>query len=403
MTSTTFDYAVVGAGMMGAAAGRYLSATGGRVALIGPTEPPDWSAHAGVFASHYDQGRITRILDQDPVWAILAKRSLAQYPTIEAQSGIRFHHPVGGWHVAPTKAPAVGQLEAVGRETGATFNRYPEPALSEVSRPYAFQPGAAGVLEAGGAGYIQPRALVQAQVTMARQQGAEIITETAGKLSKQGRLVEIETVEGQTYQAHKVLIAAGGFTNHLLTRPLDLRVRPLTVLLAELDSAEVDRLQGMPTLIYHLPHPLNAIPNIYLLPPIQYPDGKFYLKLGGSRRPYTYLSTHAERCAWFHTAGNPTEGEALHEILLATLPDLKIETMQTKPCLTAYTPHNHPFIDVLEPDQLYVAAGGCGSAAKSSDAIGQLAARLLQAGRWDDDQLPGEAFRAIYRGEGESL
>ena len=58
-----FDYIVIGKGLIGSAAGRYLSATGTKVALIGPHEPENWPAHQGVFASHYDQGRLTRVLE----------------------------------------------------------------------------------------------------------------------------------------------------------------------------------------------------------------------------------------------------------------------------------------------------------------------------------------------------
>jgi len=55
---------VVGLGLVGSAALRYLSAAGHRCVGIGPPEPVDWSRHDGVFASHYDSGRITRRLDK---------------------------------------------------------------------------------------------------------------------------------------------------------------------------------------------------------------------------------------------------------------------------------------------------------------------------------------------------
>ena len=60
MTERQYDYIVVGKGLMGAAAARHLSAHSSSIALIGPDEPPDRAAHAGVFGSHYDEGRITR-------------------------------------------------------------------------------------------------------------------------------------------------------------------------------------------------------------------------------------------------------------------------------------------------------------------------------------------------------
>lgn len=81
-----FKYIVVGAGMMGAAAARHLSAQTDGVALIGPDEPADRKTHNGVFSSHYDEARITRGFDGDPVWAELAQRSIRRYAEIEAKA-----------------------------------------------------------------------------------------------------------------------------------------------------------------------------------------------------------------------------------------------------------------------------------------------------------------------------
>jgi sarcosine oxidase len=44
-----FDIAVIGKGMMGAAAARYLAQDGVNVALIGPDEPEHRQTHDGVF------------------------------------------------------------------------------------------------------------------------------------------------------------------------------------------------------------------------------------------------------------------------------------------------------------------------------------------------------------------
>ena len=98
---TQFDIAVIGNGMMGASAARHLSETGLHVAAVGPAEPLDWQAHDGVFASHYDEARITRIVDPDPVWSTLAARSIAAYGEIEERTGIPFHQRAGCLRVSP--------------------------------------------------------------------------------------------------------------------------------------------------------------------------------------------------------------------------------------------------------------------------------------------------------------
>ena len=75
-----------------------------------------------------------------------------------------------------------------------------------------------------------------------------------------------------------MLIAAGAYTNQLLERKLDMTLMARTILLAELSNAEVDRLEGMPTLIYEL-RSNPSLDSIYMLPPIKYPDGKYYIKI----------------------------------------------------------------------------------------------------------------------------
>ena len=101
MNRSVYEYIVIGKGLLGAAAARHLSATSPRVALIGPDEPPQRSSHQGIFGSHYDEGRITRILDPDRTWAVLAQRSIARYRDLESRSSIPFYHEVGHLLVGP--------------------------------------------------------------------------------------------------------------------------------------------------------------------------------------------------------------------------------------------------------------------------------------------------------------
>jgi len=115
-----FDILIIGAGMIGAAAARYLSASGARVGVIGPAEPADRHTHTGVFASHYDQGRITRIIDADPVWAGWAQRSIAAYPEIARRSGIDFHAKSGGLSLVHRAGDTDGK-EARLLANGTTF------------------------------------------------------------------------------------------------------------------------------------------------------------------------------------------------------------------------------------------------------------------------------------------
>ena len=128
-----FDVAVVGLGLVGAAALRHLTAAGFSCAGIGPPEPMDWRSHQGVFASHYDSGRITRKLDKRREWAVLATRSIAQYAAIEAASSVQFHHPVGVV-MADVDPQRLASISSVADALGTSYRVIPSDAPFEDER-----------------------------------------------------------------------------------------------------------------------------------------------------------------------------------------------------------------------------------------------------------------------------
>src|SRR5689334_13435216 len=97
MKQDCFDITVVGAGMFGSAAAKYLSRTRAKVALIGPAEPIDKQVASTYrsFGAYYDQARITRRLGWDAVWAATDSRSLNRFREIEDESNISFFHESG--------------------------------------------------------------------------------------------------------------------------------------------------------------------------------------------------------------------------------------------------------------------------------------------------------------------
>jgi sarcosine oxidase len=393
-----YDVAVVGNGMFGAAATRHLSAHGVQVVAIGPSEPLDWQSHNGVFASHYDQARITRVIDADPVWAHLAARSIATYPEIEQKSGITFHHRSGGVWIYPDIPAAMTRLhqaEAAGQRYAAEFNRLTDSQVMEQFPFLAVAPGAVTLWERGAAGHINPRLMVQAQLRVAAQQGATILGETVTGYTQRNGVVELTTDRGSKVQAQKVLIAAGSYSNHLLPKPLAMQRKARTVLLAAIDAAEAQRLQAFPTTILWLADN-PVLDSTYSTPAVRYVDGKLCIKIGGSRHTPYLLETPQQFRDWFQGAGDPEELAALREVLLNLLPNLRVHSFSAKPCVVAYTAHHRPYIDCVEGDHLYVVAGGCGAGAKSCDEIGRIAALLVESGQWNYE-LPAETFAAKWQ------
>ncbi len=358
--------AVIGRGLIGAAAARHLAEAGHDITLIGPSEPIDRAAHNGVFASHYDEGRITRLLDPDPLWQELAAASMARYAEIEARSGVDFYTPAGLLIGGPADHDYVAAVRRLRDERGVTAAALDDAGLRAAFPFLDFAPNSLMFHQSQNAGHISPRRLVAAQSLLAAQAGAKLIDDYA--LHVEGGRVETSRAR---FDFDRVLVAGGGFTNMMLTRPLALAVQARTVMFFRLEAAQAAQLAGMPAII--LRRTDGAVP--YILPPIKYPDGQIYVKIGGEPEDKPLADTDAIK-AWFKSSGNPEVGAFLQGVACGLIPSLAGVPVHSESCVVTDTKTGHPYIGEIDP-QTVVATGGCGGAAKSSDEIGRIAAQAL--------------------------
>lgn len=394
--SRPVDVAVVGKGLIGSAAARYLASAGERVLLVGPDEPRNPAQHRGVFSSHYDQGRLTRLIGRNPIFARLAERSIERYGEIEAESGIRFHFPVGGLIVeTPDASGGPMQEDPLGtaRTLGRRFTLYDYGDRSWRSRYPFFELGerCRVIDEPAPAGYINPRELVAAQVRLASRAGADVHIETVVGISRGRDAYELATDSGAAYRARRVLVAAGAFTgfNRLLPVTLPFRLKTETVLLAGVSDADAKRLSEAPTVIALVAG--TEIWDLYMTPPIRYPDGRHYVKLGANSVHDFEPRSLDEVARWFRSGESDRVKPALTEAVRGLWPGLEFQSFETKRCILCRTPSGFPVLDEID-DGLFVAAGGNGGSAKSSDALGRLASDLMRDEPWPND-LPRELFR----------
>ena len=362
--------AVIGRGLIGSAAARHLSSAGHDTTLIGPSEPEDFANHDGVFASHYDEGRITRGLDPYPFWSQVSRASIARYRDIEKQSGIGFYQEVGILMTGPNGSQPISDVRDVALASGIEFEALDHEELLAKFPYFAFETDVLGVFEKLNAGHISPRKLVQAQTKCAVKAGATVLDNVARGIDEIGDQVVVKTAT-EKLSFDRVLVATGGFTESLLGQKSDLTPYARTVALFRIDEVEAERLKGMPSHIDLLPTGEDP----YLLPPIRYPDGQFYVKLGGDPEDIP-LHTTKDVCDWFRSGGSETVGDVLEAQIKQKIPALDIKERVIKPCVTTYTPDNLPNIRAIT-DRLTVAAGGCGRAAKNSDELGRLSAETL--------------------------
>lgn len=369
-----YKIAVIGRGLIGSAAGRHLSMISDGIAVIGPNEPEDPVKHEGVFASHYDEGRMVRFVDPQISWSITAKRSIERFLQLQMDSGINFFTTSGYLGLqGPEFLDYLEGSEFSAKTVNANFKRI---NADEIRKDYPFlsiDDNTVGLVEAGLAGHISPRNMVNAQTKIARKLGADIIEHEVEKISLNNKAVEITLGNNEKLFAEKVLVATGAFTDacDLLPKSLNLIVYGRTVVLAEIDKHLEEILNIMPTMYV-------ADSNAYILPPIKYPDGKTYLKIGIGSKSDKILNSRSELIEWFQGKGSEQDFRDFREYISHLIPSLQdCENWHTKSCAVTQTATGLPYIDYVVEDRIAVATGGNGKAAKSADDWGLFAAQMM--------------------------
>ena len=393
-----YDFLVVGKGLMGAAATRYLSQVSNNVAVIGPDEPANHETHTGIYGAHYDQARIiSQIIKREAIWATFSHTTLSQMAVLEAALGEPIWKPVGCVSVTPEPPAAelLQQADAHAALYGASYEVL-DHAGQQAAFPFLNFPHHCTMLwEKAPAGYLNPRKLLAGELAVAQQNQATIIREIAAAVTDKGDHVEVRTQEGGVYRAQRVVIATGAFTNcfDLFPKPLALRMKVEYVVMGEVPESEVQRLGQVPTISYQIES--DHLADLYMFPPVQYPNGKFYVKMGANTTADRYVETLDEINAWYRTGNSDVMLEVMRDTVCDIIPGLQAVAWHTNRCVITRTVHAKPYIDIVTPGRIYAAIGGNGTSAQAADGIGKVAADLAVHNEWRSD-LDANEFRLVY-------
>ncbi|MEO1491440.1 MAG: FAD-dependent oxidoreductase [Pseudomonadota bacterium] len=373
-----YRYVVVGRGLIGSAAARHLAECTDGVACIGPDEPEARASHDGVFGSHYDEGRMTRNVDPHIEWSVTARYAIKRYRDLERRSGIGFYTPAGYLGLGRPGSTYNARCAATGDAIGAEIERLDTAAIRARYPFLAVPDDADGLVETGGAGYISPRRMVRAQSALADEAGATLMRQAARAIRPVSTGVEVELWDGSLLTTEKVLIATGAFTAAcgLSAVDLGLTVYGRTIVLVRVEDEAAKTLSDMPTMI-------DAQIGAYILPPIRYPDGHSYLKIGvGTDADPTFSDMEGLR-TWFKSEGSADNRTEFTSRLKDLIPVLKAcQHWHTDTCAVTWTVSGLPIIDFVGDDRIAVAVGGCGKGAKGADEWGRIAAEMLMGRPW---------------------
>lgn len=215
---SVYDIAVIGLGALGSATCYQLSKSGKRILGIDRHQPPH------TLGSSHGESRITRLaVGEGEDYVALAKRSHQIWREIEGKTGMELMRTTSGILLDSGVAPwdkhgsegfwertvSFAHRNVIAHETFDSVelkDRFPAFALETTGKVYR-------ELEAG---YLRPENAIQAQLDLARENGAQIVFNSPVlHLSQVGNSILIQT-EAQEFLAEKVLLSAGGWIKDFL-------------------------------------------------------------------------------------------------------------------------------------------------------------------------------------------
>lgn len=143
----------------------------------------------------------------------------------------------------------------------------------------------------------------------------------------------------------------------------------------EISLEESKKIHDMPSIIYKDLQSFWA----YVLPPIQYPNGKIYIKVGGGyfNSPQKRVDSEEALLTWYRSRGDPQLHDDICGFFQRLFPQINVLSTESDACVTCHTKTKQLFIGPISGNTMSIACGGNGYAAKSADAIGKIACDMV--------------------------
>jgi monomeric sarcosine oxidase len=360
---TSYDFAVVGAGVFGAWTARYLRLSGGSVVLL--------DAH-GPANSRSSSGGETRIIragyGTDELYTRWAIRSLPLWRDFISRTRCNVFQPTGVLWLGDQHDPHLSGMPAL-------LSRLDVPCeqldAAEIRRRYPrlqFPDVTLGVLEPES-GVLLARRAVQHLVAELEANGVDCLTAAVLPPRGRGRLAAIETTARQSVAAGTFVFACGAWLPKVFPEILAGRIFPTrqdVFFLGPPAGSHDFRLGRMPAWLHHS-HPDRA----YALPDIEHRG----LKIAFDSHGQEFDPENGPRVA------SSAAVDRLRLYLKDHIPDLAhAPIVETRVCQYENT-WNGDFLIDRHPgfENVWLAGGGSGHGFKHGPALGEhLSARIIE-------------------------
>ena len=208
----TFDVAIVGAGVMGAAAAHELALEGARVAVF------DQAALPNPRAASVDHSKVFRFAYPDALYVSLAVDALKRWRLLESQSGARLLTQTGALLLAKREASFETACYQAMRSLGLESERLDSRQSAARFPQFNGDAFAFGVYDPGG-GILHAETAVRILMNLARKRGAVFIEGSRVVEVNQppgAPNVSIITEHGQEIECGRAMIASGPWSRKLI-------------------------------------------------------------------------------------------------------------------------------------------------------------------------------------------
>jgi len=371
-----YEVIVVGLGAMGAATCRALAARGGSVLGLDRYRPPH------CFGSTHGETRITRLaIGEGAEYVPLVRRSHELWREIEADTGASLLTQTGGLVLAERHDPFLARTRAAARTFGIAHENLSPDQLVERFPMFAVEESTEGYFEPES-GYVRPEAAVQAQLELARRDGAELrFGERVISFTAARRGVSVHT-EAASYSADRLVLCAGPWLPELFAEARESFVVYRQHLHWFAIRRGFERLRELPVFIWVLGADPGAVHprSFYGLPPQQSPEMKL------ATESYDEPARPDGRA---HHPSSARTAAVYREYVQPRLPWLAPEAPRTVSCLYTSTPSGRFVIDRHPSHDAVLIVSACsGHGFKHSPAIGEAVAEWATTGTTPRDLAP---------------
>jgi sarcosine oxidase len=217
---TTYDFAVIGAGVFGAWTARELRRSGASVVLLDAYGPANSRASSG------GETRVIRMgYGPDDLYTRWAIRSLPAWRQLESETGVQMFHQTGVlWLSEDSDAYTLKMLDVL-RQHGVACERLDQAEIASRYPELHFEHASWAVLEPES-GLLMARKSVQTLVHQLHRAGVDYRHATVTAQRIEGKLTELKTAEGYTISAGTFIFACGPWLPKLFPDLLSGRIFP---------------------------------------------------------------------------------------------------------------------------------------------------------------------------------